>query len=75
MRHIERPARDDCSLFAPLHNSSAHALIADHMLEQIEAVSRKYAIAVSSQIQRLIEPADPKSIPSPRNSSPPPRNW
>ena len=36
----------------------AHELIADHLLEEIEAVSRKYAIAVSSPIQRLIAPGD-----------------
>ena len=40
----------------------AHKFIAGDMLDQIEAVSRKYAIALSSQIHRLIEPgngADP----------------
>jgi hypothetical protein len=53
------------------------------MLEEIEAVSRKYAIAVSPQIHRLMEPSDstdpnapiPPLIPSPRNSSPLLQNW
>jgi lysine 2,3-aminomutase len=43
----------------------AHELIADHSLQEIEAVSRRYAIALSPQIHRLIEPdnaADPIAV-------------
>ena len=52
------PSRDQRWTLRTAAQLVAHELIAEDMLEQIEAVSRKYAIAVSSQIQRLIEPSD-----------------
>jgi lysine 2,3-aminomutase len=52
------PSRDERWTLRTAAQLVAHELIAEDMLEQIEAVSRKYAIAVSSQIQRLIEPSD-----------------
>ena len=37
---------------------AAHGLIADDKLDDIETVSRKYAIAVSPQMYRLMKPSD-----------------
>lgn len=56
------PSRDARSTLRSATQLVAQELIAEDMLEQIEAVSRKYAIAVSPQMQRLLEPgnaADP----------------